>query len=91
MPNPTVAGIYCRISQDRTGEGLGVERQEADCRQLAERLGWQVAGVYTDNDVSAFSKKPRKAFLRLLDDLKNGTITASTRTREMRGRIVASR
>ena len=30
---------YCRISADKTGAGLGVERQAADCRDLALRLG----------------------------------------------------
>ena len=47
------AAIYVRISRDREGAGLGVQRQEQDCRELAERLGWHVVGVYPDNDVSA--------------------------------------
>lgn len=34
-----VAAIYCRLSQDRSGEGLGVERQEQMCRQFASRSG----------------------------------------------------
>jgi DNA invertase Pin-like site-specific DNA recombinase len=38
---PTAA-IYCRISRDREGAGLGVQRQEEDCRQLAASLGWTV-------------------------------------------------
>ncbi|MER5688882.1 hypothetical protein [Streptomyces sp. NPDC002205] len=33
------AAIYCRISQDRGGAGLGVARQEEDCRALCARLG----------------------------------------------------
>ncbi|MEV0583029.1 recombinase family protein [Nonomuraea sp. NPDC050310] len=52
------AAIYCRISQDREGAGLGVARQEADCRKLVELRGWNVAGVYPDNDVSAYSGSP---------------------------------
>lgn len=31
--------IYCRISQDGEGSGLGVSRQEEDCRELADRRG----------------------------------------------------
>ena len=58
-PAPVRTAIYCRISKDRSGESLGVERQEQDCRQLAERLGWEVVGVYIDNDISA-STKSRK-------------------------------
>jgi hypothetical protein len=30
--------VYCRISEDREGAGLGVARQEADCRQRFELL-----------------------------------------------------
>lgn len=71
----TRAVIYCRISQDRTGAGLGVERQRQDCEALAERNGWDVVEVYVDNDVSAFSGKKRKDYLRMLDDLEQGTAT----------------
>ncbi len=70
------AGIYVRISEDRTGGGLGVERQEQDCRALADRLGWQVVGTYVDNDVSAFSGKARPEYARLLADLDDGRIDA---------------
>ena len=71
------AGIYVRISQDREGERWGVQAQEEDGRKLAERLGWQVIGVYEDNDVSAFNRrKPRKEWLRLQDDIASGRTDA---------------
>lgn len=70
------AGLYVRISRDRAGAGLGVQRQEEDCREAAERLGWAVTDVYVDNDLSAYSGKPRPAYRRLLEDLRNGRITA---------------
>jgi site-specific DNA recombinase len=55
--------IYTRISADRTGEALGVERQEQDCRALAERKGFQVLTVITDNDTSAYRRtKKRKGW-----------------------------
>jgi len=47
------AAIYARISKDKIGAGLGADRQQADCRELAGRLGWTVAEVFTDNDISA--------------------------------------
>lgn len=59
---PETAVIYCRISQDRTGEMLGVERQEPKCRELAARLGLTVQHVYVDNDISATSGKTRPEF-----------------------------
>lgn len=68
--------IYVRISRDKTGAGLGVERQEQDCRELAERLGWTVVAVYTDNDLSAYSGKPRPGYLALLDSISAGAVDA---------------
>jgi site-specific DNA recombinase len=67
------AAIYCRISLDRAGAGLGVARQQEDCRELAIRLGWPVAEVYVDNDVSAYSGKPRPAWQQLLAQVGSGT------------------
>lgn len=66
--------IYCRISQDRTGEGAGVERQRADCQALADSLGWTVVDVFTDNDVSAYSGKPRPEYDRMLKRLATGEL-----------------
>lgn len=66
---PRSAAIYCRISKDRAGAGLGVDRQEGDCRALATRLGWPVVAVHRDNDISAYSGKPRPGYRALLTDL----------------------
>jgi DNA invertase Pin-like site-specific DNA recombinase len=54
------AGIYARISSDKDGEALGVERQLQDCRALCAKRGWTVApdAEYVDNDISA--AKPGK-------------------------------
>ncbi|MFE4311535.1 recombinase family protein [Streptomyces sp. NPDC056891] len=69
------AVIYCRISQDRTGAGLGVDRQRIDCEALAARNDWDVVEVYVDNDVSAYSGKKRKDYERMLADLATGVAT----------------
>lgn len=60
------AVIYCRISRDPDGTFLGVERQEAECRQLCDRLGLAVQAVLVDNDISAYSGKPRPEYRRAL-------------------------
>jgi site-specific DNA recombinase len=70
------AAIYCRISRDREGAGLGVDRQERDCRELASRLGWTVVAVHTDNDISAYSGKPRPGYQTLLAALEAGQADA---------------
>lgn len=55
---------------------MGVERQEADCRALAERLGLQVGGVFIDNDISASTKsrKPRPAYDQLIEAAETGRV-----------------
>lgn len=70
------AAVYGRISQDSAGKGLGVARQRGDCVALAQRKGWRVAGVYVDNDVSAFSGKRRPQYERMVADLKTGAVDA---------------
>lgn len=79
MGMSTRAAVYVRISADPAGERAGVERQRADCLALAERNGWTLVGdaakgddVYEDNDVSAYSGKPRPAFERLMRDAEAG-------------------
>lgn len=65
-PMARQAAIYCRISRDREGAGLGVEPQSRDCRNLAERLGWDImvqsltkpGAVHTDQGPSPTSTSP---------------------------------
>jgi DNA invertase Pin-like site-specific DNA recombinase len=71
------AAVYTRISRDRVGAGLGVERQRHDCEKLAADLGWEVVAVHADNDLSAYTGKPRPGYLALLEDLKAGRADAA--------------
>lgn len=73
---PLRAAIYVRISDDPELTRLGVQRQEADARALVDRRGWEVAGVYEDDDVSAYSGRQRPAYRRLLDDVRAGAVQA---------------
>ncbi|PWD44543.1 hypothetical protein ACN93_03830 [Gordonia paraffinivorans] len=70
------AALYCRISRDKAGAGLGVERQEEDCKRLAAQLGWAVGGIYIDNDVSASSGRRRPEYERMLADIDRGAVDA---------------
>jgi site-specific DNA recombinase len=70
------AAIYARISDDASGQGLGVARQIQDCQELVTRLGWELVGVYTDNDVSATRGKVRPEYERLLADIAGGKVDA---------------
>jgi len=69
MFGPRAAGIYARISEDRAGEMLGIKRQLEDCENLAKLKGWTVTDRYCDDDVSAYSGKPRPQYRRMLDDI----------------------
>lgn len=71
-----VAGIYVRISSDPTGARLGVSRQRTACQKGAEDHGWRVHRIYEDNDVSAYSGKPRPQYQAMLADLEDGVIDA---------------
>ena len=45
--------LYLRISTDKSGDGLGIERQREDCRKLAEQRGWTVVQEIVENNTSA--------------------------------------
>jgi site-specific DNA recombinase len=72
MTTKTAVALYARISQDRSGDELGVSRQLKDCRAEAKRRGWSVAEEYVDDDVSAYSGKRRPAYERMLADIADG-------------------
>lgn len=66
--------LYLRISQDRTGTELAVDRQRTECLKVVEQHGWSVAEEYVDNSVSAYSRKPRPAYQRMVEAVKAGVI-----------------
>jgi len=70
------AFIYCRISDDKTREGLGVQRQEEDCRKLAEEKGYEVVRVFRDNDISAYSGKARPEYSAMMKRVAAGEVAA---------------
>ena len=65
--------IYVRISRDAEGTALGVERQLQDCQKLCEGRSWAFR-VYEDNDVSAYSGKPRPKYSEMMGDVSAGKI-----------------
>ncbi len=69
-----LAGLYLRISEDRSGEGLAVDRQREDGRALIASRGWQLVTERVDNDVSAKGHKHRPGFDALLNDIATGAI-----------------
>lgn len=68
------AAKYRRISRDREGRELGVERQDEDLDALAARRGLTVVADYCDNDLGAStrSRKTRPEYQRMLADARAG-------------------
>ncbi|MFD1937593.1 MULTISPECIES: recombinase family protein [Nonomuraea] len=74
-----VWGIYVRISLDRFGAGLGVQRQESEVREMIARLDplAVIHFIYDDNDMSASNRrKKRKGYERMTSDIELGVIDA---------------
>jgi DNA invertase Pin-like site-specific DNA recombinase len=74
---PQRAGVYCRLSYAPDGSLEKVDRQEADCRDLAERLGWTIseAHVFQDNSRSAWQRtRSRPGWDALLTAVEDGDV-----------------
>jgi Resolvase, N terminal domain len=66
--------IYCRLSQAADDDQTGVDRQERICREVAARLGLNVAArhVFVDNNRSAWKRnRKRKGWDALLEAARN--------------------
>jgi len=74
---PTRCAIYLRISQDREADGLAIERQRADCENLARFKRWEVVETYVDQSKSATDKtKARPEYDRMVADWTSGAFDA---------------
>ena len=66
--------IYARISEDASGEGLGVERQIDDCRALAKVRGLTIVEECADNDISALTGRTRPGYARVIHLVASGAV-----------------
>lgn len=73
----TRAAIYLRISLDRSGEMLAVDRQREDCMAIIKRRGWELVQEYSDNSISASkSNVHRPAYNEMVADFQAGRFDA---------------
>jgi DNA invertase Pin-like site-specific DNA recombinase len=71
------AAVYCRLSVAAVGDTTKVEDQERISRELAKRKGWRVAGVYADNNKSAWQpNRNRPGWDQMLKDVEAGLVDA---------------
>jgi site-specific DNA recombinase len=77
-PEPPVrAGIYTRMSLATMGDLTKVEDQERISREVCGQRAWEVGGVYTDNNKSAWQRSRRRpGWDQMLADVEAGKITA---------------
>ena len=67
------AAIYCRLSEEdknkenATDDSGSIQNQKAMLREYAERMGWELYGIYSDDDYAG-SDRNRPEFKRLLAD-----------------------
>lgn len=74
MERPRRAVIYTRISRDDSGEGVANQRQEEDCRKLADLRGWEVVAAEADISISGYSGTERPAWNRVLAMIAAGEV-----------------
>jgi site-specific DNA recombinase len=67
------AVLYLRMSVDKDGKELGIDRQHEVLTERSELLGLDVVGVYGDNNKSASNPAVvRSEYQRLLKDMRAG-------------------
>src|SRR5689334_13192674 len=64
---------YLRQSLDRDENKLAIDRQREDVLALCERLGWDHAVEYCDNNISATTGR-RHDYERLCADITDGVV-----------------
>lgn len=68
------AAIYTRQSLDKTGTGLAVARQLAECERLCEMRADEIVARESDNDMSGYSGKPRPGYREIIALMLAGAI-----------------
>lgn len=81
--------IYARISQDTSGQAVGVFDQLENARTFASARGYTIVAEHSDNDISAFRGAERPGYqrvLRLAHDHKIDRVIVYHLTRMTRNR-----
>lgn len=90
--------LYARISQDTSGNAVGVADQLEHARTFAEARGYRVVAEHADNDISAFRGADRPAYRAVLKLANERSIdrvivfhlTRMTRNRRERAEFIDS-
>src|SRR4051794_37168577 len=74
LPDVRRAAAYGRISEDDMDRREGVDDQLSRSEAHIERRGWDYAGTFRDDDVSAWSGKPRSGYEALVAEIVAGRV-----------------
>lgn len=71
------AALYCRMSVADMDDVEKVERQEADCRTVCDRMGWDPIEAFIDNNRSAWRlNRKRERWDAMLEGIRDGQFDA---------------
>lgn len=73
-------GVYLRISEDREGDELGIDRHFEDLLAVFQARKWALdrRHVFVDNDLSAAGKRDRPDFVRMMHAIEAGELRVVT-------------
>ena len=68
-----MVAAYCRVSTDKEDQRSSFASQRAYFEAYIARCpDWQLYQIYADEGVTGTSTRKRQAFLRMLEDARNG-------------------
>lgn len=68
---PTVAA-YCRVSTEKEDQLHSLQAQQEFFQQYAQRCGYHLVELYTDEGISGTQLKRRRGFQRMMEDAERG-------------------
>src|SRR4051794_13659859 len=74
LPTARRAAAYGRISDDDQDKREGVDEQLARAEVHIERRGWDLMASFRDDDLSAYSGKPRPGYDTLMAEVQAGRV-----------------
>lgn len=74
LPDVRKAAAYGRISEDDLKRGEGVDHQLTVGEAHIQRRGWDLAGLFRDDDTSAWSGKDRPGYKALVAEIVAGRV-----------------
>lgn len=63
---------YCRVSTDKDEQILSLQTQKEFFEEYAEKMGFELVGLYADEGISGTKLKNRKQFIQMMQDAERG-------------------